>query len=284
MIQHGGIYHHYYRSGKTTYVIASNLPDCKIKQTQGINFVKPLWIVDSIKEKKILDYRDYLLYTNQSKTQPSIKSLLSPQKVDNTKLAKTASDERFLSEFYSNSRLHHISTMGSIFKQYVNELRLGKDHQYPGINELKIHSNHTENQEIEESLGNINSKVIMHIDMDCFFVSVGIRNKPELKDVPIAVTHAKGNRPQPNGNVKKEIEAYQSRGFRFDKDKINEMDSMAEVASCSYEARAAGVKNGMFLGQALKLCPSLKPIPYDFDSYKEVSFDLYNTVARYYSY
>ncbi|CAH1408060.1 unnamed protein product [Nezara viridula] len=281
MIQHGGIYHHYYRSGKTTYVIASNLPDSKIKQTQGIKFVKPSWIVDCIREKKILDYRDYLLYTNQSKTQPSIKGLFSPQKVDSTKVAKTASDERFLSEFYNNSRLHHISTMGSIFKQYVNDLRLDKDHRYPGINELKTYISSTGNLELEEPLEAISSKVIMHIDMDCFFVSVGIRNRPELKGVPIAVTHAKGNRPQPNGNVKKEIEAYQNRGYHFDKDKINEMDSMAEVASCSYEARAAGVKNGMFLGQALKLCPSLKPIPYDFDSYKEVSFDLYNTVARY---
>ncbi|XP_014282897.1 DNA repair protein Rev1 [Halyomorpha halys] len=281
MIQHGGIYHHYYRSGKTTYVIASNLPDCKIKQTQGIKFVKPAWIVDCIKEKKILDYRDYLLYTNQSKSQPSIKSLLSPQKED-SKIAKTASDERFLSEFYSNSRLHHISTMGSIFKQYVNELRLAKDHKFSGINELKVFSRLTENQELDLQEA-IRSKVIMHIDMDCFFVSVGIRNRPELKGVPIAVTHAKGNRPQPNGNVKKELEAYQSRGrgLSIDKDKINEMDSMAEIASCSYEARAAGVKNGMFLGQALKLCPSLKPIPYDFESYKEVSFDLYNTVARY---
>ena len=33
--------------------------------------------------------------------------------------------------------------------------------------------------------------------------------------------------------------------------------SMSEIASCSYEARAKGVKNGMFMGSALKLCPEL---------------------------
>ena len=33
--------------------------------------------------------------------------------------------------------------------------------------------------------------------------------------------------------------------------------SMSEIASCSYEARAKGVKNGMFMGSALKLCPVL---------------------------
>ena len=41
--------------------------------------------------------------------------------------------------------------------------------------------------------------------------------------------------------------------------------SMSEIASCSYEARAAGIKNGMFMGSALKLCPDSQTIPYDFE-------------------
>lgn len=56
---------------------------------------------------------------------------------------------------------------------------------------------------------------------------------------------------------------------------------MSEIASCSYEARKAGLKNGMFLGQALKLCPNLKVIEYNFEGYTEVSYALYNTVASY---
>jgi len=40
----------------------------------------------------------------------------------------------------------------------------------------------------------------------------------------------------------------------------------------SYEARAAGIFNGMFMGGALKLCPQLVAIPYDFEGYKEVKF------------
>jgi len=56
---------------------------------------------------------------------------------------------------------------------------------------------------------------------------------------------------------------------------------MAEIASCNYEARQAGVKNGMFLGQALKLCPNLKTISYNFEAYKEVSYALYNIVASF---
>lgn len=34
--------------------------------------------------------------------------------------------------------------------------------------------------------------------------------------------------------------------------------SSSEVASCSYEARKAGVKNGMFFGRAKQLCPDLR--------------------------
>lgn len=37
----------------------------------------------------------------------------------------------------------------------------------------------------------------------------------------------------------------------------------------------------MFLGPALKLCPDLKTIPYDFVGYEEVSKILYDTVASY---
>ena len=40
-------------------------------------------------------------------------------------------------------------------------------------------------------------------------------------------------------------------------------------------------RNGMFLGPALKLCPELKTIQYDFVGYEEVSKILYDTVASY---
>lgn len=55
---------------------------------------------------------------------------------------------------------------------------------------------------------------------------------------------------------------------------------MSEVASCSYEARAMGVKNGMFLGTAFTICPNLQTIPYDFNEYTRISNILYDTVTR----
>lgn len=56
---------------------------------------------------------------------------------------------------------------------------------------------------------------------------------------------------------------------------------MAEIASCSYEARQAGVRNGMFFGKAKQLCPSLQSVPYDFEAYKEVALTMYETLAGY---
>lgn len=46
--------------------------------------------------------------------------------------ARTAVNPNFLSEFYNNSRLHHISQLGAAFKEYVNHLRENSDFSFPG--------------------------------------------------------------------------------------------------------------------------------------------------------
>ncbi|XP_029044961.2 DNA repair protein REV1 isoform X1 [Osmia bicornis bicornis] len=212
--------------------------------------------------------------TDQVTSNPSIPS--------SSRDARSSKNSGFISEFYSHSRLHHLSTMGTTFKDYVNELRDRNNGEFPGLiklkelkhiklNRLSFGSQSSFNNELpdlqEENRTEISQDpIIMHIDMDCFFVSVGLRDKPELKGLPIAVTHAKGNK-NPANNSKQALE--------------DEQGSLSEVASCSYEARKAGVRNGMFLGEALKICPNLKPIPYDFEGYKEVSYILYDTVASY---
>ncbi|EGI65810.1 PREDICTED: DNA repair protein REV1 [Acromyrmex echinatior] len=325
MMMHGGIYHHYMRPKITTHIIASNLPYSKIvlyrKSQNPIPICKPQWIIDSIAAGKILNFQNYLLYSNSTNLQPQLayklnnkdnassiihnkQNIEKPEAntvcketdinnkniskhnvcndaLNNTKIsAQSTRDAEFLSTFYSNSRLHYISTMGTMFKDYVNELRDKSDGVFSGLERLKLKSTKNastsvtcESESEDETIcftdkvtGKANHKqkpVIMHIDMDCFFVSVGIRNKPELQSVPIAVTHAKSNTFSANYNGKEEF------------------GSMSEVASCSYAARKAGVKNGMFLGEALKLCPNLKTIQYDFEGYKEVSYILYDTVASY---
>ncbi|XP_017484048.1 PREDICTED: DNA repair protein REV1 [Rhagoletis zephyria] len=317
MMVHGGTYHHYERS-HTTYIIASNLPDVKVRNMNTGKIISPQWVVDCVKEMRILSYTRYLLYTNQNKSQPRlafeknkdetknqaklVKDANEIRSKDNTALktdnnqiekdfARTAVDPKFLSEFYNNSRLHHIATLGAGFKQYISDLRDQQgSKKFLARSELK-----------QRLLPNSNTNIpsiswVMHIDMDCFFVSVGLRKHPELKGQPVAVTHSKGgasaNAVPIHPGVDRKIEG-ELFAKRFEEhlhnnilsDKVRSgfeaKMSLSEIASCSYEARARGIRNGMFVGQALNLCPELKTIPYDFEGYREVSHTLYDTIAQY---
>ena len=88
-------------------------------------------------------------------------------------------------------------------------------------------------------------KVIMHIDFDCFFATASCLKRPDLdmNKQPIAVSHG---------------------------------GKTSDIASCNYVARKHGVKNGMWLIQATKLCPDLILLPYEFESYEKFSTEFYN--------
>jgi hypothetical protein len=45
----------------------------------------------------------------------------------------------------------------------------------------------------------------------------------------------------------------------------------AEVSSANYEARAFGIRAGMFMAEAKSRCPALIVVPYEFEKYEEVS-------------
>lgn len=128
----------------------------------------------------------------------------------NASSARTAVDPNFLSEFYNNSRLHHIATLGAFYKQHISQLRESHNGQFPALNRLKeiVQINQSSKGTVRYS-----KKAIMHIDMDCFFVSVGLRSRPHLRGFPVAVTHSKGNNANnikiTNGvDRKKEVELY----------------------------------------------------------------------------
>ncbi|PSN51751.1 hypothetical protein C0J52_05266 [Blattella germanica] len=277
MMLHGGVYHQY-QTDRTTHVIASNLPNCKMKQIKTTKIVKPDWIVDSIKANQLLDYRQYLLYVTQPAlnfdkakvlkeechSNENILSMIGqgttkPNEEANERnggeicsrpITKTAAESGFLSEFYNNSRLHHISTMGATFKQYVSELREASDGSFPSRTLLCEWK--TEQSRTPVSL--VSGRVIMHIDMDCFFVSVGLRDKPHLQGVPVAVTHGKGNSSTLRKGASRAFEVnYYRQKYGMDPvENVDETESLSEIASCSYEARKLGITNGMFLGTALK--------------------------------
>ncbi|KAM7380325.1 hypothetical protein PAMP_003632 [Pampus punctatissimus] len=215
-----------------------------------------------------------------------------------------------ISEFYSHSRLHQISTWRTGFSEYVNELHSkrktagsssfsGKERLRKSVAQRCIDSQGTSAPAAVKSC-------ILHVDMDCFFVSVGIRHRPELKGKPVVVTSNRGHgrvplRPGANRLVeqqyyqmkhtlaqpgKEDDDFHQTPSQKSPDSYANGVDqdaalSLAEIASCSYEARQAGVRNGMFFGKAKQLCPTLQSVAYDFEAYKEVALTMYEILAGY---
>ncbi|UMG92096.1 DNA polymerase IV [Nocardioides sp. TF02-7] len=78
---------------------------------------------------------------------------------------------------------------------------------------------------------------LLHVDMDAFYASVAIRDRPELQDVPVVV----------------------GGGHR------------GVVLSANYPARAYGVRSGMSGVEARRICPGLVAVPPDFDVLRPVS-------------
>jgi len=79
---------------------------------------------------------------------------------------------------------------------------------------------------------------ILHVDMDAFYASVELRDRPELRGRPVIVAHASGR---------------------------------SVVLSATYEARDYGVRSAMPIGRARALCPQAVIIPPRHGLYGAVS-------------
>lgn len=90
---------------------------------------------------------------------------------------------------------------------------------------------------------------ILHVDADCFFAAVEMRDNPSLVGKPIAVGGAPGRR--------------------------------GVIATCSYEARKFGVRSAMPSAHAMRLCPDLQILRPDFPRYKAVSSSLMEILSEY---
>ena len=85
-------------------------------------------------------------------------------------------------------------------------------------------------------------RIVFHVDMDSFFASVEVREKPELKGLPVIV----GSDPK-------------------------EGSGRGVVSTCSYEARKYGVHSAMPISQAYRLCPDAVFLPVNMKLYAGVS-------------
>ena len=89
---------------------------------------------------------------------------------------------------------------------------------------------------------------IMHVDMDAFFASVEQHDRPELQGHPVIV---------------------------------GGLSSRGVVATCSYEARAFGVRSAMPIGRARKLCPEGIYIVPRIERYHEISDQIHEVLHRF---
>ncbi|CAB1219897.1 DNA polymerase IV [Acinetobacter bouvetii] len=89
---------------------------------------------------------------------------------------------------------------------------------------------------------------IIHIDMDAFFASVELKDRPELKHVPVVVS---SNHPR------------------------------AVICAASYPAREFGLRSAMSMAQGRKLCPQVVVIEPNFEKYRAVSAQIHQIFQRY---
>ncbi len=90
---------------------------------------------------------------------------------------------------------------------------------------------------------------IIHIDCDCFYAAIEMRDDPRLARRPLAV----GGPAEQRG----------------------------VIATCNYEARAWGVRSAMPSRQALKLCPDLLIVKPRMEAYKLASQQIHGILRDY---
>ncbi len=90
---------------------------------------------------------------------------------------------------------------------------------------------------------------IIHVDMDCFYAAVEMRDRPDLKNTPLAV----GGRPEGRG----------------------------VITTCNYPARKFGVHSALSSREALRRCPNLIILPARFQKYREISAEVRKIFASF---
>lgn len=93
------------------------------------------------------------------------------------------------------------------------------------------------------------SRKIIHIDMDCFYAAVEMRDNPEYRDIPLAI----------GGQV----------------------DRRSVLSTCNYLARSFGVHSAMPSFKAKQLCPELLIIPGRMQVYIDISKQIRAIFSRY---
>ncbi|MCZ4150626.1 DNA polymerase IV, partial [Escherichia coli] len=89
---------------------------------------------------------------------------------------------------------------------------------------------------------------MIHIDMDAFYASVELRERPDLRHLPVVIS---SHHPR------------------------------AVIAAASYPARQFGLRSAMSMSQARKLCPQVVIIEPNFEKYRAISAQIHSIFQQY---
>ena len=96
---------------------------------------------------------------------------------------------------------------------------------------------------------------IAHLDMDAFYASVELLRYPQLAGRPVVIGGRRRGAAEDESGFAR-LSDYQGRGV---------------VTTATYAARDFGIRSGMALMHAARLCPQAVLLPADFDEYRRYS-------------
>lgn len=295
VILHGGRFLNYlHNKGAATHIVCDRLTPRKRIEFRNYKVVKAQWIADCVKEDKLLDWKQYRLIDEVEYDQQrlgferlenadeltdaledeqdhlleaeddfvadlvddnmDISNDLERADTDHQKPPKKATSEkqdnqRVILQFRVAGNMRKHTAMDAkhpdFLKHFFANSRLHHLSTWKADLRLKFLRLVAMRAPPTKRVSQVTEKVILHVDFDCFFATASTLSHPEL-DIhrdPIAVSHG---------------------------------GKSSDIASCNYVARKSGVSNGMWLGRASKLCPDLKIVDYDFNTYEKCSNAFYN--------
>ncbi|KAF8206292.1 hypothetical protein K438DRAFT_1963365 [Mycena galopus ATCC 62051] len=270
LVRNGGVFEPYLtKHSAVTHIVTCTLTEAKMQEFKKMKVVRPEWLTESVKAGILLPWRDFVFgqtarpaptqatavpaqaqsiprYAADASNPNAQRAMANPQ----WRSANTSAAPDFIKGYYEHSRLHFLSASKAHLQQLVREAQARAE------SNLEQKEKEKENLEPESPVKGKGrageERVIMHCDFDCFFVAAGLVTRPQMRGKPVVVCHSQGTQ---GGS-----------------------SSTSEIACASYEARAFGIKNGMSLQQARKLCPNILTIPYEFERYKDISLKFYTVL------
>ena len=246
--RHGGQTQDIPNKSSITHLLQNKFNDSQLANLRNENvrlkylFVTEAWVKDSISASRRLSERNYLpedvksIYAAGGSSGMNTLDSFAPPKVKASMMISAQDNPKeFLRSYIDNSRLHFIGTWASRLSQYLKT----RTHLTSAVSPRR--------ESASKDAGDL-GRVVLHADMDCFFVSVLLRKRPDLKSLPVCVAHGDSN------------------------------GETNEISSCNYAARKEGVAKGMWMEAAKKKCPALQVLPYDFKQYEEVTTQILDVI------